>query len=141
MAKQETRKPRKKTEPFHWLYMLLLVTAIQIISGGTVLTQIEEAQTEVLFVFGGFLAVEWLYFIFARNLAHQRTTELEIIAFLLSGFGLVTVASVYPHYALKQFVAILIGLAAFVILLALMRNVEVVNALHIPVAVGCVGLL
>ena len=85
--------------------------------------------------------IEWLYFVLARNLAGQRSTELEIIAFLLSGFGLVTVASVYPHYALKQFIAILIGLAAFVILLALMRNTEVVNALHIPIAAGCVGLL
>ena len=55
LAKEKEPRPRKKTEPFHWLYMLLLVTAIQIISGGTVLTQIEEAQTEVLFVFGGFL--------------------------------------------------------------------------------------
>ncbi len=141
LAKEKEPKPRKKAEPFHWIYMLLLVTSIQIITGGTVLTQIQEAQTEVLCVFGGFLAVEWLYFIFARNLANQRATELEIIAFLLSGLGLVTVASVYPNYALKQFIAILIGLAAFVILLALMRNVEVVNALHIPVAVGCVGLL
>ena len=104
MANKEEQKTRKKSEPFHWLYMLLLVTAIQIISGGTVLTQIQEAQLEVLAVFGSFLVVEWLYFVLARNLAGQRSTELEIIAFLLSGFGLVTVASVYPNYALKQFI-------------------------------------
>ncbi|HBL40028.1 MAG TPA: hypothetical protein DDY98_00035 [Ruminococcaceae bacterium] len=141
MAEKEQRKTQKKEQPFHWLYMLLLVTAIQLISGMAVLSQIEEAQTEVLGVFGGFLTVEWLYFVLARNFAQQRNTELEIIAFLLSGFGLVTVASVYPNYALKQFIAILIGLIAFVALLAIMRNVEVVNALHWFVAVGCVGLL
>ncbi len=141
MTEKEQRKMQKKEQPFHWLYMLLLVTAIQLISGMAVLSHIEQAQTEVLSVFGGFLAVEWLYFVLARNLAHQRSTELEIIAFLLSGIGLVTVASVYPNYALKQFIAILLGLAAFVALLAVMRNVEVVNALQWPVAVGCVGLL
>ena len=60
---------------------------------------------------------------------------------MLSGIGLTTVASVYPDYALKQFIAILIGLVGFVILLAIMRNVEVISFLRPFVAVAAVGLL
>ncbi len=135
------KKPKRKKHPFDWLSMLLFATMFQLISMMPVIFSAEELNMEVIGVFGGFILAEWLYFVCARWFAKQRATELEIIAFTLSGIGLVTVASVYPNYALKQFIAILIGLAAFIILLAIMRNVEVVSALRIPVAVAAVGLL
>jgi len=121
--------------------MLLFSTMFQLISMMPVIFTAEESELEIVTVFGGFIITEWLYFIFARIFAKQRATELEIIAFTLSGIGLVTVTSVNPDYAFKQFVAILIGLVAFVILLALMRNVEVITALRIPVAVAAIGML
>ena len=138
---EKTPKKKKVKHPFNWLSMLMLTTIFQIISMLPVIFLSEEIDIEVCSVFGGFLLVQWLYFICARNFASQRATELEIIAFALSGIGLVTVASVKPEYALKQFIAILIGLAAFIVLVAIMRNVEVVSALRIPVAIGAVGLL
>lgn len=141
MAEKKTEKKKKKKQPFNWLTMLFLATMFELMAMMPVIFSTEEFNLEVLGVFGGFILVQWLYFICARNLASQRATELEIIAFTLSGIGLITVASVYPEYAFKQFVAILIGLAAFVVLLALMRNVEVISALRIPVAVLAVGLL
>ena len=121
--------------------MLMFVTVFQIISAMPVLFSTEEVNPELLSVFGGFMLVEWVYFISARWFVNQRAVELEIIAFMLSGIGLTTVASVYPDYALKQFVAILIGLVGFVILLAIMRNVEVIAFLRPFVAVAAVGLL
>lgn len=134
-------KTKRKNQPFNWLTMLTLVTAFQIVAAMPVLAAQEEMQIRLLEVFGGFLAVEWLYFIIARNFFGQRATELEIIAFMLSGIGLITVASVYPNYAIKQFIAILIGLAGFIALLAIMRNVEVITALRLPIAVAAIGLL
>lgn len=138
---EKTKKAQKKSQPFGWVSMLLFVTLFQIVSAMPVLFNTDEPDPEVLLTFGGFVALEWGYFICARWLANQRATELEIIAFMLSGIGLVTVASVYPEYAFKQFIAIVIGLAAFVILLAIMRNVEVISALRPLVAVAAVGLL
>ncbi|MBR2957007.1 MAG: FtsW/RodA/SpoVE family cell cycle protein [Clostridia bacterium] len=138
---EKTKKAQKKSQPFGWVSMLLFVTLFQIVSAMPVLFNADEPDPEVLMTFGGFVALEWGYFICARWLANQRATELEIIAFMLSGIGLVTVASVYPEYAFKQFIAIVIGLAAFVILLAIMRNVEVISALRPLVAVAAVGLL
>lgn len=138
---EKTQKKKKVKHPFNWLSMLMLTTIFQLISMMPVVFLAEEPDIEVVSVFGGFILVQWLYFICARNFASQRATELEIIAFALSGIGLVTVASVKPEYALKQFVAILIGLAAFIVLVAIMRNVEVISALRIPVAIGAVGLL
>lgn len=136
--KSQSSKPKRH---FRWMSMLLFATMFQLISMMPVIADAEESALEIATVFGGFLLVEWLYFICARAFAKQRATELEIIAFTLSGVGLVTVASVNHDYAFKQFVAILIGLAAFIILLAIMRNVEVISALRIPVAVAAVGLL
>lgn len=141
MAEPKQLKKKKKKQPFNWLTMLFSATMFELMAMIPVIFAPEKINLEVMGVFGGFILVEWLYFICARNFASQRATELEIIAFTLSGIGLITVASVYPEYALKQFIAILIGLAAFVVLLALMRNVEVVSALRIPVAVLAVGLL
>lgn len=138
---EKTQKKKKVKHPFNWLSMLMLTTIFQVISMMPVVFLAEEPDIEVVSVFGGFILVQWLYFICARNFASQRATELEIIAFALSGIGLVTVASVKPEYALKQFVAILIGLAAFIVLVAIMRNVEVISALRIPVAIGAIGLL
>ena len=138
---EKAKKTQKKSQPFGWVSMLLFVTLFQIVSAMPVLFNTDEPDPEVLLTFGGFVALEWGYFICARWLANQRATELEIIAFMLSGIGLVTVASVYPEYAFKQFIAIVIGLAAFVILLAIMRNVEVISALRPLVAVAAVGLL
>ena len=138
---EKVKKAQKKSQPFGWFSMLLFVTLFQIVSAMPVLFRADEPDPEVLLTFGGFVALEWGYFICARWLANQRATELEIIAFMLSGIGLVTVASVYPEYAFKQFIAIVIGLAAFVILLAIMRNVEVISALRPLVAVAAVGLL
>lgn len=137
----KTQKKKKVKHPFNWLSMLMLTTIFQLISMMPIVFLTEEPNVEVVSVFGGFILVQWLYFICARNFASQRATELEIIAFALSGIGLVTVASVKPEYALKQFIAILIGLAAFIVLVAIMRNVEVISALRIPVAIGAVGLL
>ncbi len=134
-------KVKKAKQPFNWVSMLMFVTVFQIVSAMPVLFSGEEVNPELLMVFGGFMMVEWMYFIFARWLANQRATELEIIAFMLSGIGLTTVASVYPEYAMKQFIAIMIGLVAFIILLAVMRNVEVISVLRPVVAVAAVGLL
>lgn len=138
---EKAKKAQKKSQPFGWVSMLLFVTLFQIVSAMPVLFNTDEPDPEVLMTFGGFVVLEWGYFICARWLANQRATELEIIAFMLSGIGLVTVASVYPEYAFKQFIAIVIGLAAFIILLAIMRNVEVISALRPLVAVAAVGLL
>ena len=134
-------KIKKAKQPFNWVSMLMFVTVFQLISAMPVLFSGEEVNPELLTVFGGFMLVEWVYFICARWLANQRAVELEIIAFMLSGIGLTTVASVYPDYAMKQFIAILIGLVGFVILLAIMRNVEVISFLRPFVAVAAVGLL
>ncbi len=138
MAEQKTVK---KSQPFAWGSMLFFVTFFQIISALPVLFGEGAQNSEIPITFGAFLALEWGYFICARFFANQRATELEVIAFMLSGIGLVTVASVNPDYAFKQFIAICIGLAGFIVLLAIMRNVEVISVLRPIVAVCAVGLL
>lgn len=140
MANKAQQKPKAKKQPFNWVSMLFFVTAFQIISGMSVFFG-EDKPKDLPLVFIGFMVLEWSYFILARHFFNQRATELEIIAFTLSGIGLTTIASVYPNYAMKQLIAIIIGVVCFCILLGIMRNVEVISALRPAVAVAAVGLL
>ncbi len=126
---------------FNWVAMLLFATAFQLLSMLAVVFPDDKLDEDLVIVCGCFIGVEWLYFLFARTIANQQSTQIELIAFLLSGIGLTTVMSVYPDYALKQFFAILLGLAVFISLLLILRSTDLTMALRWPVAVGAVGLL
>ncbi|MDY5933809.1 MAG: FtsW/RodA/SpoVE family cell cycle protein, partial [Oscillospiraceae bacterium] len=71
----------------------------------------------------------------------QNNFEIEIIGFLFSGIGLTNVATVDDGYALKQIVAILLGLFVFIAMLVVLRRTDIVMKLRMPVAVAAVGLL
>ena len=64
-----------------------------------------------------------------------------MIAFTLSGIGLVVSASVLPDFAIKQFVAIILGLVAFIVLNLILKDIELVMKLRMPVAFCAVGIL
>lgn len=142
MAKKaEPTSAYKADRSFNWFAMLLFATAFQLLSMISVVFVDDVMNEEILWVFAGFMALEWAYFLFARSAAKQRSTQMELIAFLLSGIGLTTVASVCPENIIKQFIAIVLGLATFIILLFVLRSTDFAMAMRWPVAVGAVGLL
>ncbi len=85
--------------------------------------------------------VEYLYFIIASLGLKRKGFEVELIAFLLTSIGLSITASVYPDKAIKQLVAVLMGIGGFIFLQWLLRDLKRVMALRIPAAIIGVGAL
>ena len=129
----------KNVNPF---VMLFVITGFQLICFLTLITSVaEEFRTGVLISFGGYLLVEYAYFIGTAVILKRRAFEVELIAFLLTSIGLSITASVYPDGILKQFIAVVIGIAGFVLLQVFMRDLKLCIAVRVPIAVIAVGLL
>lgn len=122
--------------------MLFIITLFQLICLLTVATRVDEQyKMNVLIAFGGYLLVEYAYFIGTRLVLGRRGFEVEFVAFLLTSIGLSITASVYPDGVMKQFIAVLVGIGGFVVLQWVLRDVKFCNSIRIPVAVLALGLL
>lgn len=122
--------------------MLFIITLFQLICLVTLITSVEEEyKSGILMTFGGYLLIEYAYFIGARMILKRRGFEVELIAFLLTSIGLSITASVYPDGIVKQFIAVLIGIGGFVLLQWFMRDLKLCIAVRVPVAVIAFGLL
>lgn len=130
----------KLNNKFHWGFALILVTIFQALTGTVAITG-NGFNSKLFAIYAGFIILEWGYFIVASTFFGQNNFEIEIIGFLFSGIGLTNVATVDDGYALKQVVAIVLGLFVFIAMLVVMRRTDIVMKLRMPVAVAAVGLL
>ncbi len=122
--------------------MLFVITLFQLICLLSLVTSVAEEYIYNIFIsFGGYILIEYVYFIGARLILKRRGFEVELIAFLLTSIGLSITASVYPDGVIKQFIAVVIGIAGFVILQWFMRDLKLCIGVRVPVAVLAVGLL
>lgn len=96
---------------------------------------------QILLVYLSFIALQWLYFVFASFVMRINNFELEMIGFMFASVGLAIVGSMYPETVMKQFFAIVLGVVAYCALLMLMRFVNVLKALRWTVAFGAIGIL
>ncbi len=132
----------RRTKNVSLVIMLFVITLFQLTCLFTLVSKsAEEHKMDIILTFGIYVLVEYAYFIGARLVLKRRGFEVELIAFLLTTIGLSITASVYPDKALKQLVAVLIGIVGFIFLQWLLRDLKTANALRIPVAVASVGLL
>lgn len=130
----------KLNNKFHWGFALILVTIFQVLTGTVAITG-NGFNSKLFAIYAGFIILEWGYFIIASTFFGQNNFEIEIIGFLFSGIGLTNVATVDDGYALKQIVAIVLGLFVFITMLVVLRRTDIVMKLRMPVAVAAVGLL
>lgn len=130
----------KLNNKFHWGFALILVTIFQVLTGTVAITG-NGFNSKLFVIYAGFIILEWGYFIIASTFFGQNNFEIEIIGFLFSGIGLTNVATVDDGYALKQVVAIVLGLFVFIAMLVVLRRTDIVMKLRMPVAVAAVGLL
>ena len=133
---------RIKGRNVNLVLMLFTVTLFQLICFVSLITRVaEEYRSGILITFGGYLLVEYAYFIGERMILKRRNFEVELIAFLLTSIGLSITASVYPDGILKQFIAVLIGIFGFILLQWIMRDLKLCTSIRVPVAVIALGLL
>ncbi len=132
----------KKTKNVNLVIMLFIITLFQLTCLFTLMTKAEaEYKTSIILTFGIYILVEYAYFIGAGIILKRKGFEVELIAFLLTSIGLSITASVYPDKAIKQLVAVLLGVGGFVFLQWLLRDLKRVTFLRIPAAVIGVGAL
>lgn len=132
----------KKTKNVNLVIMLFVITLFQLTCLFTLISKsAEEFKTSIILTFGIYILVEYAYFIGARLVLKRKGFEVELIAFLLTSIGLSITASVYPDKAIKQLVAVLIGISGFIFLQWLLRDLKRVMALRIPAAIIGVAVL
>ncbi len=132
----------KRTKNVSLVIMLFVITLFQITCLFTLVSKASsEHKMGIILTFGIYILVEYIYFIGTRLILKRKGFEVELIAFLLTSIGLSITASVYPDKALKQLVAVLIGIFGFVFLQWLLRDLKRVSILRVPAAIGAVGLL
>ncbi|HRT81819.1 MAG TPA: hypothetical protein P5127_01520, partial [Oscillospiraceae bacterium] len=100
----------RREKSFRWILVLVLVSAFQVLSFSRFFIKASSFNLELFYVFSAFMGLEWLYLIFHRLISRRKDFQLEIIAFFLSGIGLVVCASFNNDFALKQALAIGLGL-------------------------------
>ena len=100
-----------------------------------------EFKGEILLVYFGFIALQWIYFAFASFVMRINNFELEMIGFMFASVGLAIVGSMYPETVMKQFLAIVLGVVLYCALLMFMRFISAVKTLRWMVAFCAIGLL
>ena len=131
----------KKENRFRQSTVLFLISVFQIICALEVILSQKEINYNLVLIFCGYIAVEWLYMLFGVIITGSDYFELEAIAFFLSGIGLTVCATLGADYALKQAVAIALGLITYLAMLLIIKNLRVAMALRYPAAIGSILLL
>lgn len=109
--------------------------AIAFLMGGGV----ENAQG-VLLGFGGIMVCQWLLLLF--YVCIRRTSfEVETIAFFLCTMGMAVISTVAPHEALKQLIAMVLGLVLFLVVGWSLRDLERAKKFRYIAAVAGVAFL
>ncbi len=125
----------------NYFIMLILVSVFNLVAMLLTSFSTGEFNALVAAAFLGMIALTWGYFFFASFVMRITNFELETLAFLFASIGLSIVASIYPDGALKQFFAIVLGVAGFCALLTLLRFLDVIKIFRYIVGVGAIGLL
>ncbi len=132
----------KKKHRLNNAFVLLLITVFQLISAvQTVFDSDGEIRQDIVFVFGAYIVIEWLWLITSRAAFKRKSFELELIGFFLTGIGLTVVASVFPGDLIKQFVAFLLGLTVFELILWFVADIKRIEWSSVPLAIASVALL
>ncbi len=133
---------KKTSKNVNLAIMLAVITLFQLICAVTLIEKGESAnRLSIIITFTVYILVEYAYFIGARLILGRHGFEVELIAFLLTSIGLSVTASVYPSLAIKQLIAVLIGIAGFIVLQIILRDIDFCMRLRYPVAFLAVGLL
>ncbi|MBQ3904665.1 MAG: FtsW/RodA/SpoVE family cell cycle protein [Eubacterium sp.] len=139
MASKAKKQP--KIKPINNFLMLFVLSVFQVATGFIGASCGEKFESKAFLALLCLVALEWAYFVFFYTAFHRRNFELELIAFFLSGVGLVTIGSVYPDSAFKQFFMVLAGTVAFTVLVFLLGHVDLCMKLRPVVAGGAILLL
>ena len=141
---QEQKLARLRTKASSFQSSLLNVVLLTVLQALLCLAYLmngsrETAQT-VLIGFTGITVMQWLLLLFYVCI-HRTSFEVESIAFFLCTMGMSAVASVVPGEAIKQLIAIGLGLIVFLFVGWSLRDLERAKKIRYLAGVAGVGFL
>ncbi len=135
-------KTKKRSQPaFKQVTVMIFITLFQMLSSACVLYRDEQMSFTLVCVFAGYIVVEWLYMMIGTLATGTDYFELEAMAFFLCGIGITVCASFNENYAVKQFAAVLMGIAGYLILQVILKNIDFCQKVRLPVAVISIVIL
>mgnify|MGYP002415225454 FL=1 len=134
-AKRRAERPAAIWPSFLWLTVFQVLACLQLlVAAGT------EATIAIPLAFLGLTVLMWLYYA-ALRATRCVGFEMETIAFFLSTLSLSITASSAQSSLFKQFLAILLGLALFLVLGLFLRDLSRVQKNRWLMAAAAMGLL
>ncbi len=131
-------KPGKLVAPgktLAWLTLFAVLLAVELLGNLD-----KQYAPMLLLAFSWLLLLMWLVYLAFRGM--RRTGyEIETLAFFLSVLGLAVAATANPDALLKQSAALTLGLAGFLVLGMLLRDLRLVKVLRWPAAGAALLLL
>lgn len=124
-----------------WFPTMLLISIFQLISFFQVISVNGKLNQTTLMIFAVYTAIEWVYSVASTLILKKSSLALEYIAFFLTGISLVVVASTAPNLLFKQFIAVAIGIIAYITILFMIANPERAEQFRKPMAIGALVLL
>ena len=103
----------KAATPLDSIFLVLMLTLIQIlVCFSYLMTIAPEHAVSVLVGFAGIMVCQWALLIFYLSI-RKPSFEVETLAFFLCTMGMAAIAAVKPDEAVKQLIAMVMGLGAF----------------------------
>ncbi len=120
---------------------LLILSIFQALSClGFLLSGGGEHALSILLGYGGIMLVQWLLLLFYLGI-QRPAFEVETIAFFLCTMGMAAICTVKPEESVKQLIAMVLGVAIFLVVGWTMRDLERAKIMRYVAAVGGVLLL
>ena len=131
----------KASSLFSTLINLLLLTLFQALCcTGFLLGGDPTVAQSVLFGFGGIVICQWLLLMFYICI-RRISFEVETVAFFLTTMGMTAIATVCPGEALKQVIAMVLGIGVFLGVGWSLRDLERAKKVRYIAAVAGIGFL
>ncbi len=141
---QEQRQARYRTQAASgWssAFNLELLTAFQILCGlGLILGGDGTHVQDVFLGFGGIIVCQWALFMFYLTI-HRPSFEVETIAFFLCTMGMAAIVTVVPGEAVKQLVAMVLGIVIFLLVGWSLRDLERAKKIRYLATAAGIGFL
>ncbi len=142
-AKQEERLSQLRTKASSFgsgLLSVLLLSIFQVLCCMAFILKGGEALPSVVTGFAGIMICQWLLLMFYACI-RRPAFEVETIAFYLCTLGMAAIATVNPGETVKQLMAMVLGLVAFLVIGWSLRNLERAKKMRYLAAIAGIGFL
>ena len=141
---QEERLAELRTKGSSFFYSLgsvFLLTVFQLLCAvGFLLSAEAEFTQSIIIGFGGMMLSQWVLLLF--YVCIRRTSfEVETIAFFLCTMGMCAICTVLPGEALKQLIAMVMGIVLFLMLGWCLRDLERAKKIRFLAGIAGIGFL